>query len=178
MTALKSFIMICLTAALGIMTGCGPGDFNYGKVGNLIQGAPMRLDAEYVILSPQQLQCGIQADLWDPPADAGGHSVARLTQKGRDLKFADDVSIGDMKQPYVQVRGEFSLVALDVQSDHDGSEPQSKLVEVKIGVPVANSCFPQPLPMMGVRKGNFTQDYPPVVQFKYNNGWYLDRIVH
>jgi hypothetical protein len=32
--------------------------------------------------------------------------------------------------------------------------------------------------MMGVRKGNFTQDYPPVLFFRYNNGWYIDKIVH
>src|SRR5579883_564935 len=153
MNASKSFLLSGLTAALCVLTACGPGDFNYGKVGNLIQANPIRLDAEYVMLSPQQFQCGISEDLWDPPSDAGGHTVARLTQKGRDLKFADDVSVGDMKQPYVQVRGEFSLSTLDVRSDREGPDKDSKLVDVMIGVPITHSCFQQPLPMLGVHKG-------------------------
>jgi hypothetical protein len=167
--------LIC--AALGL-AACGSGDFNYGKVGGLIGGAPMRLDAEYVVLTTQQVDCGVQNDLWDSPSEAGGRSTARLKDRGRDLKFADDVSIGDMRNPYVQVRGEFTLVPLDVQSDREGPEKESKLVDVKLGVPINHSCFPQPLLMMGVRKGNFTQDYPPVLLFKYNNGWYIDKIVH
>jgi|SRR5581483_6473507 len=178
MNAFKYCKLSCLAITIGALTACGPGDFNYGKAGNLIQGAPMRLDAEYVMLSPQQFQCGITEDLWDTPSDVGGHSAARLTQKGRDLKFADDVSVGDMRQPYVQVRGEFTLAAMDVKSDREGPEKDSKLVDVVLGVPINHSCFTQPLPMMGVRKGNFTQDYPPVVLFRYNNGWYLDRIMH
>jgi len=31
---------------------------------------------------------------------------------------------------------------------------------------------------MGVRKGQFTQDYLPVLLFRYDNGWSIDRIVH
>ncbi len=138
----------------------------------------MHLDAEYVILSPNQVDCGVQNDLWDAPFDAGGRHTARLKDKGRELKFADDVSIGDMKEPYVQVRGDFTLVPLDIQSDREGPEKESKIVDVKLGVPINHSCFSQPLPMMGVRKGNFTQNYPPQLLFKYNNGWYIDKLVH
>jgi len=170
--------MCSLLAGIAILTGCGEGDFNYGKVGNIIQGAPMRLDAEYVMLTLPQVDCGVQNDLWDPPSEVGEHRLARLTQKGRDLKFADDVSIGEMKSPYVQIRGEFTLAAIDIQSDHQGPENQTKLVDVKLGVPISHSCFPQPLVMMGVRKGNFTQDRPPVLLFRYNNGWYIDRVMH
>jgi hypothetical protein len=177
MNGYKLLIPGVLSAALVVSTGCG-GDFNYGKVGNMIQASPMRLDAEYVMLTPQQMDCGVQNDLWEAPVANGSRTLARLTQKGRDLKFAEDVSVGDMKLPYVQVRGEFSLVVVDIQSDQSGPEKDSKLVDVKLGVPITHSCFPQPLPMMGVRKGDFTQAYPPVLYFRYNNGWYVDRIVH
>jgi hypothetical protein len=173
MTAHK-LLIICGFIGLA---GCGSGDFNYGKVGNLISGSPMHLDAEYVILSMGQVDCGVQNDLWDAPFDTG-RRTARLKDKGRELKFADDVSVSDMKQPYVQIRGDFNLATIDVQSDREGPEKESKLVDVKIGVPINHSCFPQPLIMMGVRKGNFTQDYVPQLLFKYNNGWYIDRIVH
>jgi hypothetical protein len=173
---LCKLLIIC--SGLVALTGCGGGDFNYGKAGNLIQGAPMRIDAEYVILNNQQVDCGVQNDLWDQPSDVGGHHAARLMEKGRALNFADDVLIGEMRNPYVQIRGDFTLVAVDVQSDRDGPQKDSKLVDVKLGVPINHSCFPQPLLMMGVRKGTFTQDHPPIVLFRNNNGWYIDKIVH
>src|SRR5579885_758949 len=139
---------LLLTIGLVGLAGCGSGDFNYGKVSGIIGGAPMRLDAEYVMLTTQQVDCGVQNDLWDPPAATGR---ATLKDKARELKFADDVSVGDMKLPYVQVRGEFTLVPIDIQSDREGPEQGSKLVDVKLGVPINHTCFPQPLPMMGVR---------------------------
>jgi hypothetical protein len=39
-------------------------------------------------------------------------------------------------------------------------------------------CFPNPLPIMGLRKGQFTEDYLPVLQFRYDNGWQLEKFVH
>jgi hypothetical protein len=159
-------------------TACGQGDFNYGKVNNIIQGTPMHLDAEYVMLSQGQVDCGVENELWDTPEDSAGHKIAHLTQKGRDLKFADDVSIGDMNRPYVQIRGDFNLVANEITSDKAGPDPNTKLVQTKVGVNIQNSCFGDPLPLMGVRKGNFTQDASPVLLFRYDNGWQMDRFVH
>jgi hypothetical protein len=167
-----------LSGATILLTGCGAGDFNYGKVKNIIEGSPVRLDAEYVMLAPNEVDCGVQNDLWEAPVDSGGHQIARLTQKARDLKFADDISVNDLLRPYVQIRGDFSLVVAEIASDKDGPEAQSKLVEAKIGVPFQHSCFPNPLPLMGVKKGNFRQDVSPLLLFRYNNGWYLDKFVH
>lgn len=162
-----------------LLTGCGENDFNYGKVHNLIEGAPVHLDAEYVILTPGQVDCGVEADLWDAPFETQhDHFVAHLKQAARDLKFSDDVSIGDMGRPYAQVRGDFSLAAVDIQSDKDGPEPNTRLVTSRIGVRISHKCFGDSLPMMGVHKGNFTQDYQPVLLFRFNNGWTLDSIVH
>jgi len=165
-----------------LLTGCSSSDFNYGKVRGIIEGSPLRLDAEYVMLSQREYMCGIQEDLWDTPTTpiglAGQTGVARLTQKGRDLKFSDDVSIGDMRYPYVQVRGDLSISVTEITSDRDGPEQFTKLVETKMGVNIPNTCFPNPLPIMGVRKGKFTQDYSPVLFFRYNNGWSIDRVFH
>jgi hypothetical protein len=179
MKACKPLISRVLLAAAALFSGaCGSGDFNYGKVRNIIEGSPQRLDAEYVVLTPQQVDCGVQNDLWDPPSSAGTRQSARLAQKGRDLKFSDDVSIGDMPKPYIQIRGDFSLVVTEIINDRDGPEKETKLVESRLGPVIQHSCFPNPLPLMGVRKGNFTQDVSPVLFFRYNNGWMVDHVVH
>lgn len=170
---------LALALAIGC-TGCGEGDFNPGKVGNIIESAPFHLDAEYVMLNQDQLSCGVDNDLWDPPPlrKEGEHVFARLRDKGRALNFSDDVSIGDMRQPYVQIRGDFRLAALDVHHDHEGPEPSTKLADVKLGVRIDHTCFPSPLVLMGVHNGNFTQDRMPVLFFRYTNGWQFERIVH
>jgi hypothetical protein len=31
---------------------------------------------------------------------------------------------------------------------------------------------------MGVRKGNFTQDNPPILLFRLRDGWQLEKFVH
>jgi hypothetical protein len=175
--------VIVLAAALALFcAGCGQGDFNYGKVGHLVEGAPIHLDAEYVILNQGQVDCGVQEDLWDQPPPMKGipgeHAVARLTDKGRALKFSDDVTLGEMRQPFAQVRGDFNLQAIDIQSDRDGPDPGTKLVNIQIGVKIDHTCFPNPVLMMGVRKGNFTQDQVPVLKFRFDNGWEFEKFVH
>ncbi len=177
MGTMKLFGMSCLAVGIGVLAGCGSNDFGT-KAGIVIQSAPIHLDAEYVILSPAQVGCGVENELWDSPSSSEAHSVAKLMDKGRALKFASDVIIGEMKNPYIQVRGDFPLSVLEVQADRPGPQPESKLADVKLGVPIDHSCFPRPLVMMGVRKGNFTQDYPPTLLFKFNSDWYFDKIVH
>lgn len=165
----------CLMFFLG---ACGMGDFNEGKVKNIIEGSPMKMDAEYVTLTPAQVDCGAKEDLWDVPIQTGARSAARLTSKGRDLKFSDDVSIGDMRLPYVQIRGDFMLAVAELTTMKDGPEKETKLVETKLGAIIQHSCFPNPLPMMGVRHGKFSQQDSPVLFFRYNNGWQVEKLVH
>lgn len=173
-------LLAAVVAAFSMLiSGCGSGDFNYGKVKNIVEGSPFRLDAEYVMLTPGQFDCGVSEELWDPPSAPVGHrSVAHLTQKGRDLKFSDDVSLGELRNPFVQIRGDINLVVAEISSDRDGPEQGSKLVEMKVGANIPNTCFQSPLPIMGVRKGNFTQDYSPILLFHYNNTWQLDKFQH
>jgi hypothetical protein len=167
-----------LTALAAALTGCNSSEFSWGKVSGTVQGNPMKLDAEYVMLSQGEFDCGVQNDLWEASASNGSRSTARLLQKGRDLKFSDDVSLGDMRRPYVQIRGDFSLGAVEVSADHEGPEAGTKLVEAKVGAIIPHTCFPNPLQIMGVRKGTFSQDVPPVLLFRLANNWQFDGFVH
>lgn len=168
---------LCLIAA-----GCGFGDFNEGRCRNSIEAAPVRLDGEQVILKSDQIDCGVHNDLWDAATyDPKELGVARLTAAGRALKFDDDIQINEVgnRQPYVQIRGEFPLQVLEILNIRDGDDVDLKLVEVRVGVVVQHSCFPQPLPLMGVRKGKFSQDMNPVIRLKQQgNSWFVDRFVH
>jgi len=185
MNLLSRRCVLAVAAVVGFVlacTGCGASDFNYGKVRNIIEGNPIRLDAEYVILSQQQFDCGVAEDLWYSPNQAvglpGQTATSRVARKGLDLKFSDDVSIGDKRFPYVQIRGDFNLFVNEIVSDKAGPEENTRLVEVKLAAVIQHSCFHDPLPLMGVHKGQFTQDYLPVLLFRYNNGWQIDKLVH
>ena len=177
----KMALMLAVLSGFAMVQSCGPNDFNYGKVRNIIESSPVRLDAEYVMLSQAQYDCGVQEDLWDPPAPAllpGEKGTARVTQKGQALKFSDDVMLGDKRYPYVQIRGDFNLFVNEITSDRGGSDEFQRFVETKLAVVIQHTCFPTPLALMGVRKGQFTQDYSPVLEFRYNNGWSIERVVH
>ena len=44
---------------------------------------------------------------------------------------------------------------------------------------IPHMCFPDPLPLLGVRKGRFSQDVHPVMQFRLlNDGWHFGKLVH
>ena len=174
-----SRVLFGLAIGLSILlAGCG--DFNDGKTRNIIESKPVKLDAEQVVLSEQEVACGVDNELWDAPAAAGTRTTARLTQKARDLKFDDDVSVKEAgyHSPYVQVRGAFPLSVIEIANTKDGPENDTKIVETRIGIKIDHMCFPNPLPIMGLRKGQFTEDYLPVLQFRYDNGWQLEKFVH
>src|SRR5271168_4541680 len=122
-------ISIAILAILGL-SGCGTPGFDGGAVKGMLEGTPLELSNEQVMLSDVQLNCGARDELWDPP----NGNVARLTQKGRDLHFTDDIRLNDpeIPQPYTQVNGSFSVQVADVSkiSDTDGG----KLADVKLGI--------------------------------------------
>jgi hypothetical protein len=143
---------------------------------------PIHLDAEEVSMTRSQFECGVQSDLWDPPgsATAGQQSSARLEQAGRDLHFDDDVVVSEpgFHLPHVQVRGDFMLQLGDGPSIRDNG-PDGRLVEGKLMVIIPHTCFSDPLPLMGVRKGTFSADAQPVMQFQLlNDGWHFTKLVH
>ena len=161
------------------LAGCGSSGFDQSKVKALIEEQPVKLESEQVALTQGIVDCGVQNELWEAPTQVStDRSVAKLTDKGRALKFSDDVSIGDAPQPYVQVRGDLPLQVDDVPSITD-VDANTKRADVKAGVKIDQACFPGPLPIMGVKKGNFNASVPPAFRFTFDgSSWHLDRLVH
>lgn len=169
-----SWLFLAIVAL--VLAGCGSPDFGPDSVKGILEGAPVSFPGEQVTLTQSQVDCGVKEDLWDPP----DNHVARLTQKGRDLKFSDDVRLNDpdVSTPYVQINGAFPVQVADGVKLRDGNKG-TKLAEVKIGVVITDDCFTAPLPVMGVKKGKFSPDAPVVFQFKgAGKEWSLDKLVH
>jgi hypothetical protein len=161
--------------------GCGSKeDFDGGKAKDLLESAPINLEGEQVTLTSMQFDCGVQEDLWEHPTQfSPDRSTARLDPKGRDLKFNDDVVMEPSRQPYLQVRGALSLQVDDVSNIRDGPENGTKLADIKGGVKIQHTCFSNPLPIMGVKKGNFQADTPATFQFRLrDDGWHVEKMVH
>jgi hypothetical protein len=173
-----------LAAAVGFsfaFCGCGnKEDFDGGKAKDLLESAPINLEGEQVTLTSMQFDCGVQEDLWEHPTQfSPERSTARLDPKGRDLKFNDDVVMEPNRQPYIQVRGAMSLQVDDVSNLRDGPENGTKLADIKGGVKIQHTCFSSPLPIMGVKKGNFQADTPATFQFRLrDDGWHAEKMVH
>ena len=174
-------VVLCLAV---VLSGCRvSSEFSEDIARASIEFGKMNLEGEQVVLTDAQIQCGVQSELWDPPTTLSpDHTTSHLTSKARDLKFNDDVIIHDpgTRVAYVQIRGEFPLQADSITSVKDGEDKNSKLVEAKGSVKIDNPCFLSPLPMMGVRHGNFSADSPVVfhMHFDENIGWRVDKLVH
>src|SRR5580700_836932 len=89
------------------LVACGGSEFDEGAIKGQLESTPQSLSDEQVTLTDLQLDCGAKNELWDPP----NGNVARLEQKGRDLKFSDDVRLNDpeIRGPYIQVSGTFPV---------------------------------------------------------------------
>jgi hypothetical protein len=165
-----------------VLVSCGnKEEFNGDVAKGILESNAVNLDGEQVTITGMQLDCGVQSDLWDAPAQVSqGRSTARLSAQGRQLNFSDDPAIdADFRQPYVQVRGAFSLEVGDVQDVRDGEAAGTKLVAAKAGVKVQNPCFANALPIMGVKKGAFREDAPVAFLFRQKeDGWHLEKLVH
>lgn len=178
LTAYSALLAAMLCA---LSTGCGdPDAFNDGVVKGVAEAEPFQLDSEQVTMSPAQLACGVNDELWDAPTAGADRSIAHLQQKGRDLNFSDDISSEELgRLPYTQVRGKFSLVVDRVIATKDGEDKNTKIVQAKIGVKIAEPCFDTPLYIMGIRKGKYSEDLPATLQYeRYDVGWHLTKILH
>ena len=156
-------------------------DFDENVAKDLLEANAVNLDGEQVTLTPMQLDCGVQSELWEAPAQVSqDRTTARLTSKGRDLNFGDNPAIEPkFHQPYAQVRGAFSLEVGGVSGIRDGETDGTKLVDVKAGIKLQHACFPNALPIMGVKHGEFREDAPVSFLFrKSDDGWRLDKLVH
>jgi hypothetical protein len=174
-------ISMAVVVVLSIVSvGCGGSDFNEEKAKNIVEGQPLRLDGEQATLTPAQVDCGVRSELWEAPVEASpGHTSARLTQQAKDLKFSDDVLTDPgFHRPYVQVKGEFALQVISIVATKDAPN-EMKIGEFKVGVKIPHTCFPDPLPLMGVKKGVFKEDEPVTFRFRLtDNGWTMDQLLH
>lgn len=171
--------MAALLAAL-TCASCGVKDFDDGLAQQQAELQPVTLDPEQLVLTDRQVDCGAQNDLWEAPVDSGDHKIARLMQKGRDLKFYDDIIVGDPTLgSYAQVRGDFMINLTPPFEIKDGAQG-IKLVNGKAGAVIMQSCFAgMPLPIMGIRKGQFLPDAPVHLQYRQDgNNWRFDKILH
>jgi hypothetical protein len=163
-----------------ICSACGSNDFNEDRGRGLVEAKPVRLDGEQASLTPTQVDCGVKSELWEAPTETSpGHSSAHLMQPGRDLKFSDDVLVDPaFRQPYVQLKGDVQLVVLSYVGAKAAGE-NSKIGEFTVGAKIPHACFSSPVPLLGVKKGNFREDVP--VAFRFNlteDGWHMDQLLH
>ncbi len=180
--AVSSAMLGTILAAFS--TGCGdPNAFDEGVARNAAQAEPFQLESEQVSINQAQLTCGANDELWDAPVSGSGldRTISHLQKKGRDLGFSDDVSSDEAghQLPYTQVRGKLPLQLDQVISIKDGDDKDTKIVQAKIGVRIAEPCFDTPLYIMGIRKGQYHEDLPATLQFeRYGEGWHLTKILH
>jgi hypothetical protein len=177
---LSSALLAATLCALS--TGCGdPNAFDEGVAKGAAQAAPFQLDSEQVNMNPTQLACGANNDLWEAPVIGSDRTVSHLEQKGRDLNFTDDISSDELghQWPYTQVRGKFPLQVDQVISIKDGEDKDTKIVQARVGIRIAEPCFDTPLYIVGVRKGQYRDDLPATLQYeRAGDGWHLTKIVH
>ena len=170
---------LSLVVGLAIITAsCGNNsDFDAKAI---LEANPVNLQGEQVSLSAKDLECGVKADLWDSPAPASeARTVARISSQARSLKFSDDVTMEANSRPYVQISGSFPLQVEDVTDVSAGGDNDTKLVSAKAGVKIQNSCFQNPLPLMGVKRGNFQHDIPAKFLLRQTkDGWTVEKVVH
>lgn len=161
------------------LAGCGDDVFRPEDAQSTIESGNLSLNGEQVLLSPSEVTCGEKRGLWIVSQIDGGGAVGRLTGEGRDLGFGDDVRMGDRKysNPYIQLRGSFPLKVQQITSMVD-ENPDVKVIEAKAGVVISHSCFPKPLPLLGIARGDFSEDAAPRIRLRHHNGWTADQILH
>jgi|ERR1700733_23020 len=171
-----------IAAALIALAGCGNNnDLDGDKAKDILEANPVSLDREQVTLSQKEVDCGMQAELWDAPVQfSPERSTARLNGDAKSLGFSDEiVTEAGYHQPYAQVQGAFSLQIDQVSAIRDGEQTGTKLVSAKAGVKIQHTCFPNPLPLMAVNRGKFQED--SLVSFLFRStadGWRLEKLVH
>jgi len=168
-----------LIVILGVLvcTGCDR-DFDDGLAMVRLNQQPVKLDGEQVVLNDSQVECGVRQELWEAPVPSGDRRVARLLQAARDLKFFDDVMVEQSGLGSAQIRGDITLELIPPLQTKD-TEQGVKIVTGKVGAVIKHTCFASSLPIMGVRKGEFSADAPVQVRFvQEGKDWMFDRLVH
>jgi hypothetical protein len=175
----KAGALVVATVGCLWLGGCSKATFDAGTVRNA-GGQTVELQSEQVSIQDSALNCAIEKGLFEVPYDAGSRMIARLTEKGRNLGFSDDVSIGEQgySQPYTQVRGTFKIEfgqVVKISDVQDGIKP----VQAVAGVKIPHECFPSGLTVMGINGGTIAENIAPAFEFdRYDNDWHVMSILH
>lgn len=168
-----------VVAAGMLLAGCESGVFDDQAAQALIESSKLALSGEQVLLTPEQVLCGEKKGLWLIDQTDGGNALGRLEAPARELLFGDDVRMGDHKftNPYIQLRGDFDV---KIQKFIKLTEENAyvKVVEAKLGVIVKHECFPQPLALLGIDRGDFSEEAAPRIRLRQHNGWRADQVLH
>jgi hypothetical protein len=172
-----SFNIVTLLSLALLLSGCEDGPFDLEAAQGAIEGTMVALTGEQVMVTYDQVTCGAKKGLWSAPQTGGG--LARLTAAGSQLNFSDDVRLSDQHftQPVVQLRGNFRLKVLKLVAMKDES-PNAKIVEAQLGAVIDHECFGQPLTLLGIDRGTFSQDTNPRVRLRLRGDWVPDAILH
>lgn len=177
----NSILAGAVLAVLCVFCAACGGEFDGTKIHNAAEHTPFHLDSEQATLTPAELDCGVDKDLWDAPVLVSERSVARLHQAARDLGFSDDVSVGEpgFINPYAQVRGDFMVRVTAIRDTQDGPGQGYKTVTGGLAVRIPHACFPEDLPLMGIHRGQFSPNDPVAMVFAFDNDdWHLDHLAH
>jgi len=178
---MKSFPCSVLPALFAvILTGCASSEFSKDLAKSVLEANPVQLNGEQLLLNEEQVRCGDREDLWHLTQVDGGHTIGRLSEKGRELQFSDDVRIGysGAEGATVQVSGKFSLQVARIPSFQDEGE-RSKVVEARTSVVVNHKCFKRPLPvLMGIQHGEFSANANPLFRLRLRENWGVEELLH
>ncbi len=169
---------LLITATL-LLAGCAEPGFDRGVAGNILNSEQVTLNSEQVLLDGGQIDCGVNDGLWTIADLGGGHRRGRLTYDGRELGFSDDINLDAGAEAHAQMNGTFQVRTMNTES-LDDVDAQTKLLRASVGVVIDHPCFPHPLRIMGVRRGEFRSDINPVFRFRLvaENQWDFDRLIH
>jgi hypothetical protein len=162
-----------------VLTACDDGVFDAEAAQGVIESTKLPLSGEQVLVTTEQVTCGEKKGLWIVDQLEGGGAIGRLTDAGRALQFGDDIRMGDHKfsLPYTQLSGAFDVRVQKMNSLTDES-PEAKIADASLGVVVTHDCFAQPLRLLGVDRGDFSEDVSPRIRLRRRNGWAVDSILH
>jgi len=177
---MKSLFQITTLLLSGlILTGCDSGVFDEGAAQGVVEAAKIPLNGEEVLLTPDQVICGEKKGLWTVDQIDGGGAIGRLTAAARALEFGDDVRMGEHKfsGPYVQLHGNFNVKIEKVNKMTD-ENADVKILDAKMGAVITHECFDKPLPLLGIYRGDFSEENAPRIRLRQHNGWTADQILH
>ena len=161
------------------LTACEEAIFDNEAAQGVIEAAKIPLGGEQVILTPEQITCGEKKGLWEVDQIDGAGAIGRLTDAGRKLEFGDDIRMGDRRfsGPYTQLSGSHSVKVQKVTSMVD-ENPDGKVVTAKLGVVFEHECFTKPVALLGIDRGDFSEDAEVRVRLRNRGGWKVDSVLH